>query len=105
MERRADVLRLHRRRNGDRRSLVAAAGVERAGDLALAVEDVAALLDAARRDHVAVDPEQVLPVEAPLLRLPQSAAGLGHSCGRHCHRHLYLQWPPWGSSTTESWST
>src|SRR4029078_6427622 len=47
--------------------LVAAAGVEAAGDLALAVEDVPALLDPARDQHVAVDLEQILAVEVSLL--------------------------------------
>ena len=48
-------------------ALVAAAGVEAAGDLALAVEDVPALLDPARDQHVAVDLEEVLAVEVGLL--------------------------------------
>ena len=45
VQRRPDVLRPHRGRDADRGGLVAAPGVERAGNLALAVEDVAALLD------------------------------------------------------------
>ena len=84
MQRRADVLGLHRRRDADRRGLVAAPRVERAGDLALAIEDVAAFLDPARDQHVAVDLEQVLAVEARLLHLLKRAAGLGHACDRHC---------------------
>ena len=67
--------------------LVAAAGVERAGDLPLPVEDVPALLDAAGEQQVAVDAEQVLAVEAPLLRLLKRAARLGHARDRHCRRH------------------
>ena len=55
VERRADVVGAHRGRDPDGRGLVPAARVERAGDLALAVEDVPALLDAARDQHVAVD--------------------------------------------------
>ncbi len=69
VQRRADVVRAHRRRDADRGGFVAATGVERAGDLALAVEDVAALLDPARDEHVAVDAEQVLAVEASLAHL------------------------------------
>jgi hypothetical protein len=57
VERCADVLRAHRRGDPDRSGLVAAARVERAGDLALLIEDVAALLDPARDQHVAVDGE------------------------------------------------
>jgi hypothetical protein len=37
----------------------------------LAVEDVAALLDTARDQHVAVDPEQILAVESRLPDLPE----------------------------------
>ena len=77
VERRADVVRAHRRGDADRGGLVAAAGVERAGDLALPVEDVPALLDRARDQHVAVDAEQVLAVEARLPDLAQRADGLG----------------------------
>ena len=84
VERRADVVGAHRRRDSDRRCLVAAPGVERARDLALAVEDVPALLDAAGDQHVAVDLEQVLAVEAPLLDLLKRAAGLGNAGNRHC---------------------
>ena len=79
VKRRADVVRPHRGRDADRGRLVAAARVERAGDLSLPVEDVAALLDAAREEHVAVDPEQVLAVEAPLPHLLERAARLGLS--------------------------
>ena len=69
VERRADVLRPHRGRDADRGRLVTPARVERAGDLALLVEDVAALLDAARDEHVAVDAEEILAVEARLADL------------------------------------
>ena len=55
------------------RGLVAASRVERAGNLALAVEDVAALLDPARDEHVAVDAEQVLAVESSLSHLLERA--------------------------------
>ena len=77
LQRRADVVRAHRGRDADRRALVAAAGVERAGDLALLVEDVAALLDPARDQHVAVDAEEVLAVEAGLLHFLQRPDRLG----------------------------
>ena len=69
VQRRADVLRSHRRCHADRGGLVPAAGVERARDLPLLVEDVAALLDAARHEHVAVDAEEILAVEACLADL------------------------------------
>ena len=84
VERRADVVGPHRRRDADRGALVAAAGVERAGDLALLVEDVAALLDPARDQHVAVDAEQVLAVEARLPDLAQRADRLGFA---YSHAH------------------
>ena len=69
VERRADVLGPHRRRDAHGGGLVPLARVERAGDLALLVEDVAALLDAARDEHVAVDAEEILAVEARLADL------------------------------------
>ena len=64
-------------RHADGRRLVAAARVERAGDLALAEEDVAALLDAAGDEHQAVQLDEVLAVEADpsgLLERPTGAA-------------------------------
>ena len=67
--------------DADRGGLVPAARVERARDLALLVEDVPALLDPARDQHVAVDAEQVLAVEARLLHLLQRAYGLGFTYG------------------------
>src|SRR5919197_3698860 len=88
MERRTDVVRPHRGRDADRRGLVPAPCVERAGDLPLAVEDVAALLDPAREDHVAVDAEQVLAVEARLPHLFERADGLGFPGDRHRGRTL-----------------
>jgi hypothetical protein len=82
LERRADVVRAHRRRDADRRALVAATRVERPGDLPLLVEDVTALLDPARGQHVAVDAEQVLAVEASFLHLLQRLDRLGLA---NCH--------------------
>jgi hypothetical protein len=73
VERRADVVRPHRGRDADGGALVAAAGVERARDLALLVEDVAALLDPTGDEQVAVDAEQVLAVEARLTYFTQRA--------------------------------
>ena len=64
VERRPDVVRAHGGRDADGRGLVPAARVEASGDLPLLVEDVAALLDRAREQHVAVDAEEVLAVEA-----------------------------------------
>ena len=83
VQRRADVVGRHRGRDADGGALVAAPGVERAGDLALPVEDVAALLDPARDQHVAVDLEEVLAVEARLSHLRQRADGLGFARDRH----------------------
>ncbi len=71
----------HRGRDADGRGLVPAAGVEGARDLPLLVEDVAALLDPARDQHVAVDAEEVLAVEACLLHLLERAHGLGFTYG------------------------
>src|SRR4029079_16633022 len=78
-------------------------GVEASGDLPLLVEDVAALLDPAGKDHVTVDAEEVLAVEARLLALRQRAdwlcfPGNGHA-GSNCSRSLSLKvWarPPTG---------
>ena len=83
LERGADVVSAHRRRDADGRGLVAPARVERAGDLALPVEDVAALLDAARDQEVAVDAEQILAVESCVPNLAERADGLRFS---DCHR-------------------
>jgi hypothetical protein len=88
VQRRADVVPAHRGRDSDRRRLVPAAGVERAGDLALLVEDVAALLDAARDQHVAVDRQQVLAVETCFADLVQGADRLGFARDRHARRTL-----------------
>ena len=77
----------HRRRDADRRGLVAAAGVERAGDLPLPVEDVPALLDPARDQHVPVDAEQVLAVEARVPDLAQGADRLRSRGDRHRAGH------------------
>ena len=55
VERGADIVGLHRRCDPDRRGFVAASRVEPAGDLALLVEDVPALLEPPGDQHVAVD--------------------------------------------------
>src|SRR5205823_14713045 len=88
VERGADVLVVHRGRDADRSRLVAASRVEGAGDLALLVEDVAALLDSARDQHVPVDAEEVLAVETCLLDLLQRAYGLCFTADRHRGRTL-----------------
>jgi hypothetical protein len=90
VQRRADVVRAHGGRDADRRRLVAAAGVERARDLPLAIEDVAALLDPARHHHVPVDAEQVLAVEPRLAHLPQRADRLGFAGDRHSRGTLTI---------------
>ena len=81
VQRRPDVVRAHRRGDTHGRGLVAAPRVERARDLALPVEDVAALLDPARDQQVPVDAEQVLAVESRLLHLLERAYGLGFTYG------------------------
>ena len=63
VQRGADIVGPHRRRDTDGCGLVAATRVERPGDLPLPVEDVTPLLDAAGGDHVPVDAEEVLAVE------------------------------------------
>ena len=83
VKRRADVVGLHRRRDPDRGGLVPASRVERAGDLALLVEDVSALLEPARDQHVAVDRQQVLAVETRLPDLGQRADRLRFTRDRH----------------------
>src|SRR6187551_2588224 len=101
--RRADVLGAHRRRDAHSGGLVPAPGIEASGDLPLLVEDVATLFDPAREQHVTVDPEQVLAVEARLLDLRQRAdwlcfPGDGHA-GSNCSRSTRVEvWarPPTG---------
>ena len=88
VQRSADVVLAHRGRDAHRSGLVPAARVEGAGDLALPVEDVAALLDAARDEHLAVHAEQVLVVEARLLDFFERAYGLGFARNRHRGRTL-----------------
>ena len=114
LQRRADVVRAHRGRDTDRGCLVAAARVERARDLALLVEDVAALLDRAGDQHVAVDAEEVLAVEAGVLHLLERADGLRfpdcHSSPGlavvGCTVSLHLRSPPAAGamrSTVRAW--
>ena len=101
VQRRSDVVRPHRAADADCGRLVSAPRVEGAGDLALLVEDVPALLDAAGDQHAAVHAEQVLAVEARVLHLRQRADRLGFARDRHsgslsCSRRrtLYrLGWP------------
>jgi hypothetical protein len=98
MERRADVVGAHRGCDADGRGLVPSPRVEGAGDLPLAIEDVAALLDPAGQDHVAVDAEQVLAVEASLADFLQRADRLGFTGDRHRGRTLtaWVELPPLG---------
>src|SRR5207249_2502467 len=86
------VLCAHRGCDADRRGLVTAASVERSWDLALTVEDVPALLDAARHEHVAVDAEEILAVEARVSDLAQRGDRFCFSRNRHgCSRTLTIQ--------------
>ena len=84
LDRRPDVVRSHRSPDRDRGALVAPAGVERARDLALLVQDVPALLDAARDQEVAVDGEEILAIEACLHHLLERADRL-----RFPYRHAF----------------
>ena len=77
LQRAADVVCGHRRCDPHSGGLVATSGVERAWDLPLLVEDVAALFDSARGQHVAVHAEQVLVVEACVLHLLERTDRLG----------------------------
>src|SRR4029078_680128 len=96
----ADVVRAHRRRDPYRRGLVASPGVERAGDLALLVEDVAALLEDPRDEHVAVDPEEVLAVQPCVLHLLERAHGLGFTYGHTAISQSYgCRCPPLTTSS------
>src|SRR5256714_4128646 len=81
-----DVVGAHRRGHAHGGAFVAAAGVERARDLALAVEDVAALLDPAAHEHVSVDAEEILAKEARLANLLERANRLGFPGDRHGRR-------------------
>ena len=88
LQRAADVVGAHGRADSDGGRLVAAAGVEGARDLPLLVEDVAALLDPARREHVPVEAEQVLAVQPDLLHFLEGAERL---------RFPYCHWHPLGT--------
>ncbi len=77
VQRRSDVVQLHCHGDGDRGGLVSATRVEAAGDLPLLVEDVAALLDAARDEQVAEDGEQTFAVETGFPDLVERADRLG----------------------------
>ena len=83
VEGRADVVGSHRGGDADGGGFVPSPRVERPGNLPLPVEDVAALLDPARHDHVAVDLEQVFAVESRFAHLLQGADWL-RSLG-DCH--------------------
>ena len=96
LQRAADVVRAHRAPDSDGRRLVAAARVERAGDLALLVEDVPTLLDPARGQHAAIHAEQVLAVEAYLVHFLKRADRL---CLSYCHWHPL---GPWSGNTLPS---
>src|SRR6478609_7413166 len=86
------VLRRHRERRADRHGLLAVAVVERAGDLALAVQVHRALLDAAHEQHVAQEGDavverQVLGYGGGVLRPLRPGGAHGHPgvvslCGR-----------------------
>ena len=82
------VLRGHRERRADRHGLLAVAVVERAGDLALAVEVHRALLDAAHQEHVAQEGDAI--VERQVLR----SGGAGSSTPPAARR----SWPSGVSS-------
>ena len=82
LQRAPDVVGSHRGRDAHGRGLVAAPRVERAGDLSLLVEDVAPLLDSAGDQHVAVDAQEVLAIEAGVLHFLERADRLGFP---HCH--------------------
>ena len=98
LDRRAHVVGPHRGRDADRRALVAASGVEAARDLPLAVEDVAALLDPAGHEHVAVDLEEILPVEVRILDVRSRGNRRGFAGDRHpsqqCTRGCVSMSPP-----------
>ena len=95
MQRRADVVRAHGRAHADCGALVPASRVEGAGDLALLVEDVTALFDRARDQHVPVHREEVLAVEAGLLHLLERAERLGFT---NCHSMRLLAVVPGSAS-------
>src|SRR4051795_8023767 len=102
VQRRTDIVGAHGSCDADRRALVAATRVERARNLALPIENVAALLDAARQHHAAVDAEQVLAVEARLADLFQRAEWLGFPGDRHGGATLTIgaTIAPWGRRPT-----
>ena len=76
----ADVLGRHRPGHADGGGLVAAAGVERAGDPALPVQGVAALLDGAGQQHRAIHPAQHRFVESVDADRVVTARALAHDC-------------------------
>ena len=88
-----DVLGAERGGHSHRGSLVPAPRVEGAGDLALLVEDVAALLDPARDQHVPVDREQILTVETRFADLAQGADRLCFAGNSHATRPRMSEMP------------
>ena len=77
VQRRADVLGRHRGGHADRGGLVAAPGVERAGDLPLLVERVPGLLQSPRDEHGAVETNQRVAREAEVVHRATLAHRLG----------------------------
>jgi hypothetical protein len=83
LDRRADIVGLHGGCDSHRGAFVASPRVKTARDLSLAVEDVAALLDPPRDQHVAVDLEQVLAIEVGGANILGGLDWRGFS--RYCH--------------------
>ncbi len=81
----ATSLGRHRRGDADRGRLVALAGVERAGQLALLEEHVPALVEPRRQQQRVQDPQQRLPVEPERGSILQPTARLrgAHARNRH----------------------
>ena len=86
VKRRGDVVVAHRPRDADGGRLVAAPGVVAPGQLPGLEEQVPALLDEPRGEHVAVEADEVLAVEAQLARLGLAHERAGPAHGRHAAR-------------------
>jgi hypothetical protein len=91
VQRSAGILGAHRRRHPDRGRLVAPPGIEGAGNLALLVEDVAALFDPARYQHVAIHSEEICPIQPELFGVERRAERLGIPGYRHLSSVVHVR--------------
>ena len=102
VQRRRHVLGRHGRRHADRGRLVALAGVERPGQLALLVEHVPALVEAPREQQRMQDAQERVAVESERSRLLEPASGLRSPHARNRHAASVAITPRSGSGPQRS---